>query len=294
MSFTPSGVYAGRDSTKRPIGPPVLDKNFAPSRGRNVAALAATAVAGSQPVCRALPSLIVGKPDSPAEHVRAACSAAPVASLINLALSTRVRNLLSSHLQGPAGTIARRPRALSTFHEVDLKPTAYRSKWAAKIPPMSPAKAINRPILHLLVRRFDYPDASIANDIAGGMPISGDVPVCDTLKPREKPATMAEDEWIATRPQRNANAIDRVQRFRRTELGSEFWRKSLTEISSGLLSQPVPLTPQMAVTVNITPRYAIFEQHGTGPRKVRIIDDLKASGGKRDHYYPRYGRARLT
>ena len=49
-------------------------------------------------------------------------------------------------------------------------------------------------------------------------------------------------------------------------------------IKAGWISAPVPLTEHTAATVSLTPRYAIYEQHGNGPRKVRIIDDLKASG----------------
>ena len=45
----------------------------------------------------------------------------------------------------------------------------------------------------------------------------------------------------------------------------------------GFQNQP-PLTDELAETANLSPRFAIFEQHGDGPRKVRIIDDLRASG----------------
>ena len=72
--------------------------------------------------------------------------------------------------------------------------------------------------------------------------------------------------------------IERVERFRQTELGSECWGKSIREVEAGWLSPPVELNKELSETVNLTPRFAIYEQHGNGPRKLRVIDDMKASG----------------
>ena len=109
------------------------------------------------------------------------------------------------------------------------------------------------------------------------MPIVGPIPVCPTLRARTKPATMAENEWLEGRSARNRSAIERVERFRASELGAECWRKSLSDVESGWLSIPAPLDAATAGTVHLTPRYAIYEQHGSGPRKVRIVDILQAS-----------------
>ena len=42
--------------------------------------------------------------------------------------------------------------------------------------------------------------------------------------------------------------------------------------------KPTQLKDEMAGAVNPTPRYTIREPHVDGPRKVRIVDDMKASG----------------
>ena len=110
------------------------------------------------------------------------------------------------------------------------------------------------------------------------MPIAGDIPECPSLAPRLKPATLSLEDWNASIPERNNEAINRAERARSTEIGAECWRKSVSEIEAGWISSPAPLTAHTAATVSLTPRYAIYEQHGNGPRKVRIIDDLKASG----------------
>ena len=102
----------------------MMGPNFPPSRGRVVTALAATAVGGTHPAGRPLPSLIVGAPSSPAGHARATRAAAPLASLVNLALPMRLKTLLSSLAADPAGTVDRRARALETFRDVDAAPHA--------------------------------------------------------------------------------------------------------------------------------------------------------------------------
>ena len=148
--------------------------------------MAASAVSGAQPTGRALPSLIIGKPASTSEPVRADCAAMPIASLISVACPSHVRDLLSPHVSNPAGIIARRSRALDTFRDIDSKLAPYRSKWADSLPGIFPAQAINFPLLLLLARRFDYPDKEIIEDIARGIPIAGLVPECPTLRPRAK------------------------------------------------------------------------------------------------------------
>ena len=171
----PRGPSSSRDSLNA-ISGPALVPSFAPSRGRGLPALAATAVSGTQPAGRALPSLIFGRPDSADEHVRAACAASPLASLINLALPMRVENPLSAHVPDPSGTTERRPRALETFRDVDDKLSHRGEAWSRRLGPDSPARNINLPLLHLPARRFDYVGHSIVNDVAAGMPISGDIP----------------------------------------------------------------------------------------------------------------------
>ena len=108
--ITPKGLTICRGKLLSPEGP-VLDVNFTPSRGRAVSALAATAVSGRQPAGRALPSLIIGDPTTPSEHVRAERAAMPVASLINVAFPKNVRDLLSPTFQirpGPSHAVQER------------------------------------------------------------------------------------------------------------------------------------------------------------------------------------------
>ena len=110
------------------------------------------------------------------------------------------------------------------------------------------------------------------------MPIVGDIPMCNTLRPRVKPASATTQEWMDSMSGRNKQAVGRVERFRHTVLGNECWQKSLREVEDGWTSPPKERTAGIAESLNLTPRFAIFEQHGNGPRKVRIIDDMGTSG----------------
>ena len=220
LEIIPSDQPRSRDLIFDPSGP-VLEKNPTPIEKRDLAALAATAVSGMQPSGRALPTLVVGAPSTSAEHISAACAASPLDSLINIAFPMRVKSLLSSHLSDPSGTVNRRARALGTFRDIDMKLPPYRKTWTDRPGPSSPARNINQPLLHLLVKRFDFPDKEIVNSVADGMPIAGDIPSIPGLKPRAKPDVLSMAEWAAGIADRNVNAIGRAKRFRGTDLGGD-------------------------------------------------------------------------
>ena len=77
---------------------------------------------------------------------------------------------------------------------------------------------------------------------------------------------------------RNAATVERADRVRTSELRTERRANAEREIEAGLLSPPVSLSPAISETVNLTPRSDICAHHGDGRRKVRPIDDLRASG----------------
>ena len=79
------------------VGPSLL-----PSRGPALAATAAAGATGNVPAGQALPSLAVGDPDTPRDHVCAAMAVPPMASLVNTAASPAARALISNIARGAA------------------------------------------------------------------------------------------------------------------------------------------------------------------------------------------------
>lgn len=179
-----------------------------------------------------------------AAHVRATRAVVPIASLINVAIPIRVRSVLSGDIWNPDGAPSRRNRAIVTFRDIDANHPPYRARWPNRLPAGSPARALNSPLLRLPGARFDYPDKRVAQNMALGMPIAGDIPACDALLSREKPATTTMGHWAAGIGARNSAAIGRVEGFRSTELGPGRWRKTLAWIAAGWLTETTPLTPQ--------------------------------------------------
>ena len=131
-------------------------------------------------------------------------------------------------------------------------------------------------MIHFPVRRFDYPDQEIANDIARGTPIAAGIHTRPNFRRREKPAAIPTDAWSKGISGRNARTVGRVQRFREADLRTDFWRKYILVVEPGGLTKHIPPTDSGAESVNLTPMYAIYDQRGNGARKARIVDDMKA------------------
>ena len=77
---------------------------------------------------------------------------------------------------------------------------------------------------------------------------------------------------------RNATPIDRAGRWRTSELGTEWWANGAREVEDGRLWLPVILSLRYQRLINLTPRFAITEQHGDGHQAVWAVDGLRASG----------------
>ena len=52
---------------------------------------------------------------------------------------------------------------------------------------------------------------------------------------------------------------------------------ALTEVSAGRATEPIDFADEMIRAMPITPRYAIAEHRGDQARKVRLVDDFRAS-----------------
>ena len=106
---------------------------FVPSRKRNISATAATAVGGSQPSGRALPSIILGVHSCAGDHVAAARAAHPVASLLKVALDGPTRVACAALASDPGAVVAKRGVALDEFRALADRLEGARSVWCGKL-----------------------------------------------------------------------------------------------------------------------------------------------------------------
>ena len=253
------------------------DTSFIPSRGRGLAANATQAVAGMQPTGRALPSIILGVHTAPDGHVRAALCAHPMGSLVNIEIDLESRGICRAIAADMAGTRRRRANAVATFRTISHRLSTYRRAWSSRLGVNSPARNFNIPLLRLLVSHFGYVGRRIVQDLADGMPIGWEVLTAGSLVAREHPAALSLPERRKGIPERNAEAIERVEKFRPTPVGIACWEKSLKEVEAGWLSTPVPITTELAETKQLSSRFAIVKRRAGGTDKVRFVGDLRAS-----------------
>ena len=103
------------------------------------------------------------------------------------------------------------------------------------------------------MKRNGYVDQAIVDDIARGIPTSGDIVPSGALLARGKVA----ETTLAERPkeiaQRNAEAISRAKRFRNSAERTAYWGETKQEIDAGRLTHPVSLTSDMAESLCFHP-----------------------------------------
>ena len=167
---------------------------------------------------------------------------------------------------------------LRSFSRLSTVLAPLRARWLGSLPPDSPAPKLNFPLFQFLTVHFEYPDATLAADLAIGMPIAGDVPFTGALRPRPRPAVHTLAEWRAQLPVRNRKILDRVVNAAKSDLSEACWYRTLDEVKRGRVTTPVAVTNAVLNSVALTPRYAISESHGGRAAKVRLIDDFRASG----------------
>ena len=241
-------------------------------------ATAATGATQIQPSGKALPSLITGSPPDREAHLTAARNVNPTATLLSVTLTPAMKEICNETVFLPQAVITKRKSALETLTAVSKSLGTRRWSWTDALPEGSPARNLNFPLIHCLIRTFGFDDHTLTYDLSYGMPITGHIPESGSLPTRPKPEHTSYEEWKAGIPTRNAEIIKRMQEAQGSDLSNTCWGKTLREVSLGWLSEPTPLDDTTAATIQLTPRFAKNEQHGTSAQKVRLLDDFKVSG----------------
>ena len=123
-----------------------------------------------------------------AEHLAAANLVNPTDALLNVTLTPLVKEICADALNLPQAVIKRRASALESLTAVSDSLAQRRLSWVGAIPKDSPAKNLNFPLIHCLVRTFGYEDHALTYDLPRGMPIAGKILPSGTLPARERPA----------------------------------------------------------------------------------------------------------
>ena len=235
------------------------------------------AAAGKQPAGKALPSLLPQVIGSMRDQVGFAQALSPQRTHLKAATPQFAWNIAAEMARDPAGVRARRVCALAELRATASTLEPQSASWRARLGVDHPSARMNLALIHFLCRHLDYPDRNLAKDLSCGMPLVGSVPATGVLRARLRPPRVGIDAWRASLPARNREIVARLVGTGATPMSKQCWGRTLEEARMGWVTTPVPVTDYVLGNVPLSPRFAKEEQHGAGARKIRVIDDLKAS-----------------
>ena len=196
-----------------------------------------------------------------------------------------LRRDVPNFARGIAQDIRREPgcvnekRVASLAYLRKLKETlrGANDRWIANLPADSPSRGVDFALVHFLTSNLKYPDTGLASDLTKGMPLVGNVPASGVFTSRVREPVSSIPRWNEGLEERNRATVRRVSHPTDKNLARLCWEKSLQEVEKGWLSKPVPVTEAAIRAIPLPPRFAIEEEHGGQGKKIRVIDDLKAS-----------------
>ena len=118
---------------------------------------------------------------------------------------------------------------------------------------------------------------NLATDLPNGMPSVGGSPKTGVFRQRIRPRSMDFDAWSASAPVRNRGILVRAVRAGPTEISRLRGDKAVAGAQLGWVARPVPVADFALGYLSLPPLLAIWGKHGAGDRKIRVIDDMKAS-----------------
>ena len=251
-------------------------EDFAPSRRRKIGCVLYQAAAGVQPSGRALPSLLTGAPVSVEEHVECAHAVNPMQDLLEAAVPSESYEVINACVHRPGDIIAHRLKGGAFLHQMANAWEPHRAQWAAALPPDSPANGIDFPLIFFVGTTLGFPDTQLVNDLACGMPITGDMPPIPTLSSRKRKAPCSTESFTEGARARNAANIRRARKHQGTRLGKACYEKTMIEVAAGWISTPVPVS-EVHPSVPLTPRFALGQDRTPGA-EIRMVGDFRASG----------------
>ena len=202
----------------------------------------------------------------------------PSALLLEPAIPQEQKDNAAACVFAPDNVLRIRSDMLSFPDGLSTALTPLRSRWVAALPPDSPARNLNFPVMYFLPSHFAYDDKQFVKELAAGMPISGSIPASGVLRPRPTPAIVSLEQWRAPLVPRIRMILGRVLSTHNSLMATACWEHSLRELEKGRITTPTLVTPAVSNTIAITPRYAKEEPHGGRATKISLIGDFRAAG----------------
>ena len=235
------------------------------------------AATGVQPKGSALPSLLPARILGKCEHAGFSCRLNPARALPRSSVPTFARNASARMAAYPDLVLRERGSALIAIRGWAAKFQPLTTRWRARIPSDHPSGHMHLALIDFFCKKLGYPEESLAADLPQGMPLVGIAPAAGVFHARVRSAVLEYGAWREGLVARNEEMVRRVVNAANTELSRAVWDKTNREAEMGWASTPVPLDEHVARRLPLSPRFGIWEQHGNGPRKIRVIDDFKAS-----------------
>ena len=230
-----------------------------------------------QPTGKALPSLLPINAPTMHSHLHAALSTNPHDFFLNKSISPQIRNITARLKDQPSLVVQERIDKLEYLEDLSQRLAGETQKWRDALPFNFPSSNINFPILHLILSSLNYTDKALAKDVSRGLPIVGPVAPTEVFKQKHTPQSLTIDVWLDQTDARNRRIIKQLCKPKDFKLATQCWAKSMDELSKNWITTPAEITDDVLREIPLTPRFAIREQHGLGPEKIRLIDDCKIS-----------------
>ena len=134
---------------------------------------------------------------------------------------------------------------MATLSALSDRLAPLRAAWSARLPPDSPPRDLNFPLIHMLATALDYEDTTFVHDLAYGMPITGVIPPVSASPSRKRASEASVDEWRAGIPARNLRIVERAHSAQGTDLAHARWTKTIQEVNAGWVAQPTSISAEM-------------------------------------------------
>ena len=280
IPFTAHGQEGEQILPGQPSAPPpgtVRVNDSAPSRNREMQGMLNMAATGVQPAGKALPPLLPDRILSIVDYVSFAVNLNPRNFLMREAIPHFAWCIAQSIHANADSVIEKRTAALAYMRNLKAALKGANERRLTMLPPGSPSCGADFSLIRFLIVNLKYPDTSFAVDLRRGMQLAGEIPGAGVFTARERAHRAPMPEWRNGLEDRNRAMAHRVTHSASSPLTQVCWAKTLEEVEKGWISQPAPVSEDVIRSIPLSPRFAIEEQHGEWSKKVRVIDDFKAS-----------------